>query len=47
MEIEYGSGTLAFLNRWDIHELDYAHRRVGRIVICEDGRVVRWENSDE
>lgn len=36
-----------FVNEWDVHELDYAHRRFGQIFVCGDGRVIRWENGDE
>ena len=39
--------VVIWANIWDFHELDYSYKRFGRIFVCEDGRVVRWENSDK
>lgn len=41
------SRVTVWANIWDFHELDYAHRRFGRIFICGDGRVIRWESEDK
>ena len=41
------TNIIPWLNRWDFHELAYAHETFGRIFICEDGRVVAWENGEK
>ena len=41
------TGVTAWANVWDFHELDYTHRRFGRIFICADGKVIDWMNEDK